>query len=201
MIVQNLVNEQADARAVRSGLNWIRKETTQRDIALVFISGHGVTDPGQYYFLPYDVDRADVFATVIPKSDISHVFNQTAGKVIVFLDTWHASGVQTTRRKGSDVDINGLVNELVKAGQGVAVFASSTGNQLSLELDEHRHGAFTVALPEGLDGRADLDDRVISTNELDLYVSNRVKQLTKGEQQPATAKPDTTPDLRLFLMP
>ena len=44
-------------------------------------------------------------------------------------------------------------------------------------------------------------DCVISTNELDLYVSNRVKQLTKDEQQLATAKPDTTPDLRTFVVP
>ena len=160
-----------------------------------------MTEQGECYFLPYDVDRADVFATAIPKSDISRVFNQPAGTVIVFLDTCHAGGIQTARKKGPEVDINGLVNELVKAGQGVVVFASSTENQVSLELDEHRHGAFALALLEGLDGRADRDDRVISTNELDLYVSNRVKELTKGEQHPATAKPDTTPDLRLFMVP
>ena len=64
-------------------------------------------------------------------------------------------------------------------------------------------GAFTVALLEGVDGAADVvaRDRLISTDELPAYVSDRVKTLTKGEQMPTTAKPDTTPDLRLFVVP
>jgi len=200
--VHSLVNEQANARAVRLGLNWILHETTQRDIAVVFISGHGVTDRGTYYFLPYDVDPATISATAIPQSDISRVFDQTVGKVIVFLDTCHAGGVQGV--KGSEVDINGLANELTKAGRGVVVFMSSTGNQKSFELDDFRHGAFTTALLEGLDGRADYTkDRIVSTSELSVYVPERVKELVrgKGDQMPTMLKPDTTPHLQLFVVP
>jgi len=29
---------------------------------------------------------------------------------------------------------------------------------------------------------------------LDLYISDRVKELTKGQQTPVTAKPETVPD-------
>lgn len=91
---------------------------------------------------------------------------------------------------------------MAKAGQGAVVFASSTGSQVSVELDEFKHGAFTKALLEGLDGKADYTkDGVISTSELDVFVSQRVKELTNGEQMPTTVKPDTTPDLRLFVSP
>jgi uncharacterized caspase-like protein len=133
----------------------------------------------------------------------SRLRDQTGGKLVVFLDTCHAGGAQgRTVKGGAQADINGVVNELAKAGRGAVVFASSTGNQVSVELDQYKHGAFTTALLEGLAGQADYTkDGIISTDELSLYVSERVKSLTNGDQMPVTIKPDTTPDLRLFVVP
>lgn len=34
----------------------------------------------------------------------------------------------------------------------------------------------------------------ITVNMLDLYISEKVKQLTKGQQTPTTTKPETVPD-------
>jgi hypothetical protein len=39
----------------------------------------------------------------------------------------------------------------------------------------------------------------ITINMLDLYISERVKELTKGKQTPATAKPKTIPDFPVAL--
>jgi len=45
---------------------------------------------------------------------------------------------------------------------------------------------------EGLSGKADYNkDGVIHFNELDLYVTDRVKELAKGRQHPVTARPTT----------
>ena len=91
-------------------------------------------------------------------------------------------------------------------GRGVVVFASSTGTQLSIELDApYRHGAFSQALIEALDGgttstSADYNnDGAISTDELAVYIRNRVKALTRGDQTPVTAKPDATPDFPIAI--
>ena len=55
---------------------------------------------------------------------------------------------------------------------------------------------------EGVDEKADLlSDGVISADDSSVYVSDRVKKLTNGEQMPTTAKPDMMPDLRLFVVP
>lgn len=202
--VYPLVNKQADGSSIKDGFEWIRRHTTQHDVAIVFISGHGVNDlQGEYYMLPYDVEISRLFATGISKSEISRVLNQTVGKLVVFLDTCHAGGAQgRTGKDGAQADINGVVHELAKAGRGAVVFASSAGNQDSVELDQYRHGAFTTALLEGLAGQADLiKDGIISIDELSVYVSDRVKKLTNGDQMPVTGKPDTTPDLRLFVVP
>ena len=62
------------------------------------------------------------------------------------------------------------------------------------------NGAFTKALVEGLSGKADYQaNGVITVNELDLYLAERVKELTGGWQTPTTAKPQTVPDFPITL--
>jgi uncharacterized caspase-like protein len=72
-------------------------------------------------------------------------------------------------------------------------FASSTGRQLSYELDEWGNGAFTKAVVEGLSGKADLfGNGNVTTNGLAAYVSDRVAKLTDGAQTPAIGRPVTS---------
>jgi len=75
------------------------------------------------------------------------------------------------------------------------VFAASTGKQVAEERDEWGNGAFTKALVEGLNGSADYKHTgKITVNMLDLYISERVKELTHGQQTPSTTKPETISD-------
>jgi hypothetical protein len=83
-----------------------------------------------------------------------------------------------------------LVRDLVTDDYGVIVMASSTGRESSLENNAERQSNFTLALVEGLSGKADYNkDKVVYLNELDTYVAERVKELTKGQQHPVTARP------------
>lgn len=87
------------------------------------------------------------------------------------------------------------MNELTSAESGAVVFASSTGNQYSVENPAWNNGAFTKAVVEGISGKADYAGKGrITINMLDLYISERVKELTKGQQTPTTTKPQTIPD-------
>ncbi len=88
-----------------------------------------------------------------------------------------------------------MINELASAENGAIVFAASTGNQYSLEDRAWRNGAFTKALVEGISGKADYTGKgKITINMLDLYLSERVKELTRGKQTPTTTKPNTISD-------
>ncbi len=83
-----------------------------------------------------------------------------------------------------------LVRELATDDYGVVVMCSSMGREFSLESQTVEHGYFTLALIEGLSGKADYNqDRVIHLNEVDLYVTDRVKVLSQGRQHPVTARP------------
>jgi uncharacterized caspase-like protein len=93
------------------------------------------------------------------------------------------------------------VNELASAENGAVVFSSSTGRQYSQERAEWGNGAFTKGLVEGLSGKADYKGTGrITVNMLDLYVSERVKELTKGQQTPSTVKPPNVPDFPLSVL-
>ena len=97
-------------------------------------------------------------------------------------------------------DVNGVLNELSSAEYGLVVLASSTGKQYSLEDPRWGNGAFTKALVEGLSGQADLKKRGRITHKmLDFYVSDRVDELTNGQQTPVNPSPQGVPDYPIAL--
>jgi WD40 repeat protein len=195
VVVKVLTDDQATKDNVLDGLDWIRKETTSKDVAMVFFAGHGLNDQnGVYYFLPYNTDLEKLLRTGVPFTDIKNTVQSLAGKTLFFIDTCHSGNVLGGRRGLAD-DLNGVINELASAESGAVVFAASTGNQSSLEDAKWNNGAFTKALVEGFTGRADYSGKGrITINMLDLYISERVKELTGGKQTPTTAKPNTVPD-------
>jgi hypothetical protein len=76
--------------------------------------------------------------------------------------------------------------------------SSSTGNEVSVESATLKHGYFSQALIDGLSGQVDYNkDGVVYLTELDAYVVNRVKELSKDSQHPVTAKP---PNVRPFAL-
>jgi DNA-binding beta-propeller fold protein YncE len=199
--VRVLLDAAATRDAIADGLDWIQRQTTQHDVAMVFLAGHGANDStGSYLFIPANFDQEHVKSTALPFSEIKDTEENLAGKALFFVDSCHAGNVLGSARSRG-VDINGAVNELSSAENGAVVFAASTGKQVALEDPAWGHGAFTKALVEGLGGKADYNhDGTITVDMLDLYVSSRVKELTHGEQTPTTAKPQTVPDFPVALV-
>jgi WD40 repeat protein len=198
VVVKILRDDEATREAVLDGLDWIERETTQRDIALVLLSGHGDNDAdGAYYFLPYDVDPDRLRRTAVPDLEIRRSLSHVAGKALFFFDTCHSGSVMgsSAGRRARPIDINGFVNELASAESGLVVFAASTGREFALERDDWQNGAFSKALVEGLSGKADISGRgIITISELEYWLAERVKTLTGGKQHPTTAKPSTIRD-------
>jgi uncharacterized caspase-like protein len=194
--VKLLTDSEASRDNIVDGLDWITKQTTSRDVAMVFIAGHGINDNlNRYYFAPHNFDMDKILRTGVTFSDIKNAVEAIAGKTLFFIDTCHSgNSIGTTRRRDGAVDINGMVNELSSAENGAIVFNASTGKQVSLEDSTWGNGAFTKALIEGLNGKAATANGKITVKSLDFYISERVKQLTNGRQTPTTAIPATVPD-------
>ena len=201
--VRLLTDAQANRDAVLDGFTWLERQTIDKDVAALFVAGHGVKDTnGVYYFLPANVDPERLKSAGVAASDSKNTVATLAGKVLFFLDTCHSGNVMGSGKFRAPLDITGVINELASAESGAVVFAASTGNQLSQESPVWGNRAFTKALVEGLSGQADYGKKGrITVNMLDLYLSERVKELTGGKQTPTTTKPPSTPDFPVALVP
>jgi hypothetical protein len=202
--VKLLVDKDATRDGVLDGLEWIRRAMTARDVGMVFLAGHGVNDADDtYYFLPQDAQTTALKRTGVIFTEIRNTLAALPGKAMFFVDTCHSGNVlggQRKTRSAANRDITRVVNELASAENGVIVFAASTGKQLAQEATDWKNGAFTLALVEGLTGKADFAKSGRITHKmLDLYVSERVKRLTEGAQSPVTIVPQGVPDFPLAI--
>jgi hypothetical protein len=194
--VQTKILENPVRDDIMDGLDWLEAEVTAKDVAVLFIAGHGVNDRnGNYHFLPANADPDKLRRTGLNYVIIREVLSNLPGKVLAFVDTCHSGNVMGSARRGGQADIDKVAADLSAAENGVVVFASSTGRQYSLEDTRWNNGAFTKALVEGISGKADLnEDNQISIIELEFYLSERVKKLTHNRQTPTTTKPHTIQD-------
>jgi hypothetical protein len=191
----SLRDSEATKDAVLDELDWIRSAVTNsNNVAMVFLSGHGVMTPDQHYrFLPYDYDPQHVERTTISDSELADYLTKIGGKKLFFFDTCYSGAILGGKMPDSAPNVDKFANELKAAENGVIVFTSSTGNELSQETTDN--SVFTKAVVEGLRGKAGRPDiPVITISDLDGYVSRRVKELTNGNQKPMMAMPKTVED-------
>jgi WD40 repeat protein len=194
--IKVLTDAEATKGNILDGLEWLQRQTTSKDVAVLFFAGHGINDPsGIFYFLPADADLERLKRTGLAQTDIVSTVATIAGKVLVFMDACHSGNLMGKVKRRAAVETTAVINELASAENGAVVFSSASGRQYALENTEWGNGAFTKGLVEGLMGKADYRGTGrITVNMLDLYISERVKELTKGEQTPTTVKPPNVPD-------
>lgn len=178
--VTALVNEQATREAVKTALDSLIARATRDDTVMLLLSGHGWRgDERNFYFATHEVNRNDVANTALPWPEVLSRLTQLSQKskrVIVLLDACHSGSAATNEE---------LVKAVLGANAGVMVFASSRGSEVSLELPEQGHGAFTKALLEAIDGQAAATgQKGISLLDFEVYVRRRVRQLTEDTQHP-----------------
>ena len=185
-----LTDREATRAGILKGLEWLRREMTQRDVAVFFFAGHGQKDNnGRFYLLPVDGDPDNLLASGVADDDLKRALAALPGRVIALLDACHAGAVGGDKRRALSPLTDDLVRDLVTDDYGVVTMASAMGREFSLESNEYRHGFFTQALVEGLSGKAANKEGVVYLTDLDAYITDRVKELTKGQQHPVTAKP------------
>jgi uncharacterized caspase-like protein len=192
------VDEQATKDNILDGFEWLQRDVTSKDVAMVFLAGLGIDDSSDvYYFLPVNVDLERLKRTAVAYFDIKNPIIGLPCKVVMFVDTCHSGNI--FGGKMGSTHITGIINELSSAENGVVVFPSSTGRQYSFECPQWGNGAFTKAVIEGLRGKADLLGKgKITISMLEAFIAERVKDLTKGKQTPVSAKRETIPDFLIF---
>ena len=55
-----LIDEKATRSEILRKLNWLKRQATQHDLALVALAGHGQKDADEnFFFIPYDYESGD----------------------------------------------------------------------------------------------------------------------------------------------
>ncbi|WP_417914691.1 caspase family protein [Candidatus Electronema sp. JM] len=126
-----LLNRDADKDAVVEGLEWIKEKTTDNDVAMVFLAGHGKLDQhGDYYFLPKDFKPWHYTSSGVSYDIIRRTVSRLQGKALFLLDTCYSGKAVGMRGSGSgEVDITKIINDMAATENGVVVLSATTGQQ------------------------------------------------------------------------
>ncbi len=203
--LKTLYNSEATEGRIIEALQWLKDSVTQNDIAVVFIAAHGYKHRENYYILPVEGDPKNLRQTAVDWRDYKDILgNLSTSKVLLYLDTCYsgqlAKNLLAYRGADNRIDNTEAIRELTSGGYGVVIMAASTGNELSQEHPDWGHGAFTKALIEGFEQeKAERNgDSIINLQELDIYVTERVKELTDGKQH---AKTNYSPGISISRFP
>ncbi len=202
--VKLLVDQGATRDSIMDGLDWLQRQVTQHDVGILFVAGHGDNDAELgYIYIPHNFSFDAKRRTAVSFKEFQKTLDALTGKAVFFVDTCHSGNVLGEKRRAMtrSADNSGAINDLLSAESGVVVFSASTGRQYALEDKAWGNGAFTKALVEGLSGKADFSKKgFVSHKMLDFYISDRVKDLTKGKQTPVTQAPGGVPDFPLAVV-
>jgi uncharacterized caspase-like protein len=167
-----LTNRQANRRGVLRGLRWLRRQTTARDVAVIFYSGHGGNErPVGFYLLPSGFHPGRWTRTMVSGRDLRRAVRRIPGRVVLLLDCCYSGAI-----------LKGL-----RPRKGLRVICAARPRQRAKESKKSRHGYLTRALVEGLSGKADANrDGVVHVSELQRYTRKRVRQLSRNRQHPVT---------------
>jgi Caspase domain/WD domain, G-beta repeat len=152
------------------------KQAEEADTVLVFIAGHGFNDGPDYRLVATNAEVADGVlrgSTVVPWQVLQSAVEGAKGRRILFIDTCHSGNAYNPRLGNAAYHAN------------IIAYTAAGFDQTAKEDDNLKHGLFTYALVEGLEGKgASPDHRQITTKELADYVKKRVEELAKGKQEP-----------------
>ena len=161
------------------------------DVVALYVASHGKTENGVYYFFPSDTGFADDgkfdIRTAINRDELTEVLD-IPGRKIVMLDTCESGGVDTNR----------LVHTL--RNRSTVIFTASQKDENAREGGPFYDGGFfTIGITEGHNGRA-AENGVVLINTLEKYVADRVSQMSRNRQRPATLVPDSYRDFIISIV-
>ncbi len=187
VVTKTLTNQQATRGNIIKAIQTVFKPAKLGDIAILFISGHGMNTNSGYYFVTYDADVDNLVATGASWK-IFDAINDLKPNVLLFADTCHAAAItgNSKWKEQSQADPNQFLRNANI--HNVVVFASSSGGGSSMEKPEWGHGVFTKALIDGLNGKAAYDEGEVTLGFLKRYVKKTVLKLTDNYQEPTIPK-------------
>ena len=182
--LQTIFDEQATRTNIESALKRVEQEARPEDVFIFYYSGHGAVneDSTDFYFVLHDV--TDIYGShILEEKGLSatHLRNISqnirATKQLMIIDSCQ-SGKILERFKG--ISEEKAIAQLARSA-GITIICATQSEQFAIEYKEIKHGLFTYALLQGMEGKADGSpkDNKITVNELSAYIQAIIPELTK----------------------
>jgi len=185
-----LLDNNADRESIMRAFDQLRRNAKKDDRVFVFFAGHGVTIPlpdgrQKGYILPSDADTRDLFTTAISTDQLNEISQAIAAKHLFFVMDACYGGLIFSRAAMVSPSAEDYMKIMATRMARKALTAGGQ-DQTVVDTGPGGHSVFTYYLINGLTtGAADLNgDGIITSSELDAYISPRVTAETNSSQTP-----------------
>jgi hypothetical protein len=185
--IRTLLDREATRQAMLRELDRLKGEVRPNDVAVVFYAGHGdAKRTSKFHLLPADVNLRDLAGTGVSVDELRERLQLPCSTLLILDACYSGSFGQEApggkRKRGLPEAADGAVREL-KYDDGIVVMCGAAKDEQAAE--EKGRGYFTRALVEGLSGRETRDrNGLVNVLKLQVYVRERVLELSEGEQEP-----------------
>jgi uncharacterized caspase-like protein len=191
--IRLLHDSSATRQAILDGVNWLREKAADPEATIVlYYSGHGWLDTstGLYYLIPHDVKPHKVPNSALSAQAFTDALRAIqARRLLVVIDSCHAEGMAAAKDDHGEIDLPpGFTKmtppksmiDILKQGEGRAVFTSSRGTQLSYVRPDQIMSIYTYHLIEALLGAGNRE------GDMEVHLSNLMNHL--GKTVPASVQ-------------
>ena len=194
-VTEKLTDSLATVQRVEASLRNLERFVAPDDTAVIMFSGHAMQGRRGLYLLTSETKINTLQGTSVNWQTLAaSIAKIKAHRIVVLLDACHSGAFSN-----SSLPIQEEFRKQLQNKEGILVLASSSGLEVSEEVESEKHGAFTTAVTAAIEGAADHNgDRQITVAELSEFVKKRVAELTGNRQHPATVIQQLSDDDVLF---
>lgn len=178
--------ELTDARATRpqimAALDAL-KSAKPEDSVVLFLSGHGVTDGSEWYFLPSDATADDANTWLSATAIRAALEKSGAQRVFVIIDACYSGGTVENFYAVTSFQKRFLTNGL--RNSGIQVLTATRRDQQAPESVELGAGFLTYLVDQALKGKGDVDPRDgwISSQEVAKFTYQELPELFLSQRE------------------
>ena len=159
-------------------LEHVLRYATEESFVAIYVASHGVTGRGadgerEGFFVPYDGNLDDLSASAFSLGEIHERLRKArTERTLLLVDACRTPVIET---RAADNPAQGNLFEQIKETKGHFFLASCSDSQVSFEMADAGHGAFTFFLLDGLTGKASNTRGQVTLEQLHTYVKNSLR--------------------------
>lgn len=177
--VTTLFDQDVTAPKLDEAFTRLAAKVTPDDVFVLFLSGHGVTTDGRFYYVPQDYayGKAEVTTKAISQDQLQEWFVRIpAQRAALVVDACESGSLAENRVTRSGIEQYTSTQHLNES-IGRAVLSATTDDKPAIE-GFGAHGVFTYALLQGLSEGDANGDGMVDVKELGDFVHDKVPELT-----------------------